>query len=220
MPWYNAFRSFDRVELFSSLIAPAAGFITYRKPESRLRELKSSKNLILRAIKPLALPFCILFISLSFVKPLIKPLDKEIIFNDIWADNSVLLQSAAQTSGPAALISAMYSLNNFADSEYNAAKGTYTDRDGTEIWYLARYAVNSGYRVKFFRLPGIDSAPVPSIIPLPGAGGYIALLKRSDTGNMVIGDPLAGRMELNLEEYNKIYGNPNLVLSLSVPNSR
>ena len=220
MPWYNTFRSINRIELFSTLITPAAGFLTYRKPDSPYREYGGAANIILRALKPLAFPFCIVLISLNFARPLLKPLDKEIVFNDIWADNIVLMQSSAQTGGPAALISAMHSLNNYADSEYNAAKGTYTNRDGTEFWYLARYAVNSGYRVRFVRSSGIGNAPAPSIIPLPGDGGYIALLKHSENGMLMIGDPLAGKMDLSTDEFVALYGDPDLLLALSVPKNR
>ena len=220
MPWYNAFRSFNRIELFSALIAPAAGFVTYRKPETHMMKSKGAANPFMRALKPLAFPLCIIFISLNFIRPLIIPLDKDIAFSNIWVDDTVLMQSASQTSGPAALVSAMYSLNDNTDSEYYVAKGTYTDRGGTEFWYLARYAMNKGYRVKFFKIASIENAPVPSVIPLSGDGGYIALLKRSDDGDMVIADPLAGKLDLDQAEFTDIYGNPKLILALSIPKNR
>ena len=220
MPWYNTFRTINRIELLSTLIAPAAGYATYLKPASQIKGYKTASNPIISAIKPIAFPICLLFISLNFIRPLLKPLDKETKFDDVWVDSVVLMQSAEQTGGPAALISAMNSLNNYTGSEYNATKGTYTDGGGTEFWYLARYAMHSGYRVKFFRPYGIENAPVPSVIPLSGAGGYIALLKRSEAGILEIGDPLAGKMILTTAEFISIYGDPNLVLALSVPKNR
>ena len=216
-PWYNTFRSIDRIELFSALIAPAAGFSTYRKPDLPYREVRRPVSPLMRVLKPLAFPLCLLFVSINFARPLVQPLDKDMAFDEHWADNAVLLKSSDQTGGPAALVSAMYSLNSYAGYEYDTAKGTYTDGAGTEFWYLARYATNRGYRAKFSKPPGIEDAPAPSIIPLQGAGDYIALLRRSDDGTLTVGDPVAGRLELSPHEYLSIYGEPELVLSLSVP---
>ncbi|MCL2058890.1 MAG: hypothetical protein FWH01_07490 [Oscillospiraceae bacterium] len=219
-PWYNTFRSINRIELFSALIAPAAGFSTYRKPDLPYREQRRAVSPVMRVLKPLAFPFCILFVSINFTRPLVQPLDKDIVFGDVWAENAVLMRSADQTGGPAALVSAMYSLNSYAGSEYDVTKGTYTDRSGTEFWYLARYASNRGYRARFIGLSDIEDAPVPSIVPLQGAGDYITLLGRSETGTLMIGDPVAGMLELNAGDYLSIYGEPELVLALSVPPNR
>ena len=93
-----------------------------------------------------------------------RPLDKASEFNDLWVDNGVYIQSIGPSGGPAALISVMHGLNSFVDSEYEAVKGTYTDRAGTEFWYLARYALNRGYRTKFVKPLSAEDAPVPSIV--------------------------------------------------------
>jgi len=230
-PWYNTFRSIDRIELFSSLIAPAAGYATYMKPDLPYKGYPASvRSPVLRIIKPLAFPFCILLISVNFIGPLLRPLDKNMTFNDFWAEGGVFIQSATPVGGPAALISAMHSLNNFADNELDTVKGTYTDRSGTEFWYLARYAVNRGYRTRFFKLSGIGEAPVPSIFQAPGltsegathtgTGGYIALLERSRSGMLTVGDPSQGMLELSAEDFEALYGVPDLLLALSVPKSR
>jgi hypothetical protein len=207
------------------MIAPATGYLTYRKPDLPYREYRYvAQSPLSRLVKPLALPVCLLFVSLNFIRPLVKPLGDEIVFNDIWADNGVLLQSTAASGGPAALISAMNSLNNYVDSEFDAVKGTYTDRAGTEFWYLARYATNRGYRTRFLRPDSIEDAPVHSIIPVMEAasdeGAYVTLLKRSESGVLIVGDPAAGRMELSPKEFISLYGDPELVLALSVPRNK
>ena len=230
-PWYNTFRSINRIELFSALIAPAAGYVTYLRPDSPYKGYNvSAREPIIRVIKPLAFPLCVLLISINFIGPLIKPLDKEAVYKDMWADNEVLMQSTAQSSGPAALVSAMHSLNNYTDSEMDVVKGTYTDREGAEFWYLARYAVNRGYRARFIKPADISDVPAPSIITVTkiaqgsknetGPRSYIALLKRSKNGILTIGDPKAGLIELTAEDYPARYGDPDLALALSVPKGR
>ena len=228
-PWYNTFRSINRIELISALIAPAAGFSTYKKPDNAYTVYRSSNTSpVLRVVKPLAFPFCVLLISVNFISPLIKPLDRETTFYDIWADGGIYLQSTGATGGPAALMSAMYSLNNFVDSELEAASGTYTDRGGTEFWYLSRYAINRGYRTKFLRLTDIVDSPVPSIIPVswgaehsggPRPDTYITLLNRSEE-TVTIGDPVDGMLELSTLEYSLRYGDPELVLAITTPRQR
>ena len=224
-PWYNTFRSIDRIELFSALIAPAAGYTTYRKPELPYKGYhKPAVSPFMRLVKPLAFPFCVLFISINFIGPLLRPLDSETTYEDIWTDEGVFMQSAATASGPAALISAMYSLNNFADSELNAVKGTYTDQFGTEFWYLARYAVNRGYKTKFAKPSGMENAPVPSVLSVSaydrsrqglGPASYIALLGRSKDGILKVGDPAYGMLELTQLEFAYQYGDPRLIMALS-----
>jgi len=175
MRWYNEFRSINRIELFSALIAPAAGYATFMKAGLPYRGYGGGASPVMRIIKPLAFPFCVLLISVNFIGPLIMPLDREITYDDYWADGGVYIQSVRSTSGPAALLSAMYSINNFADSELAAATGTYTSRAGAEFWYLARYAVNRGYKAAFVDVQFMDDIPVPALIPVtrirPDGGG-------------------------------------------------
>jgi len=238
--WYNTFRSINRIELFSSLIAPAVGYATYRNPDSAYGAYRTSAQApFARAIKPLAFPFCVLLISVNFIGPVVRPLDKASEFNDLWVDNGVYIQSIGPSGGPAALISAMHGINSYVDDEYNAVKGTYTDRAGTEFWYLARYALNRGYRTKFIKPQSVEDAPVPSVVRvsrLPadddgpdytdGADSvtrrsrpntYIALLKRSGNGTITVGDPLEGRLALDPGEFKSLYGDPDLALALSAP---
>ena len=233
-PWYNTFRSINRIELFSSLIAPAAGYSTYRKPANQygVRRAQNSSPM-LGVLKPLAFPFCLILISVNFVGPIMRPLSKEISFTDAWTEDGVYLQTIPATAGPSALISAMYLLNYFADAELDVAKNTYTDRAGTEFWYLARYAVNKGYRTKFIKPPDIEGAPFPSIVSVARvkaedgedgvgdrAGSYIILIKRSEDGVLTIGDPAAGKLEMNAGEYRYAYGDPALALAISAPRDR
>jgi hypothetical protein len=240
-PWYNTFRSIDRIELFSALIAPVAGYATYMRTDSPYREYKgyrtTSSSPSMRVLKPLAFPLCVLFISINFAGPLIRPLDKDTVFEDVWAEGDVFIRTITPTSGPAALISAMHSVNHFADSEKNTAKGTYTDNIGTEFWYLARYAANRGYKTKFYKAPDIEELPIPSVI-LHGdaiAGSktfldnirsgtgrarsceYIALLGRSGNGTLTVGDPAEGKMVMSQADFISRYGELGLALAIMKP---
>ena len=164
-------------------------------------------------------------------------------------DDGIYLMTIQPTSGPSALLSAMYNINYYADSELDAAKGMYTDRSGTEFWYLSRYAVNRGYRTKFVRPAGIGDAPCPAIVPVfkvwedsqdddraadqpddqndiqpekraDRPVSYVALLKKSGDGRLTVGDPAAGRLELSEYEFVSRYGDPELVLAVSAPRAR
>jgi hypothetical protein len=230
-PWYNTFRSINRIELLSSLIAPAAGYFTYRKPTNPYGAYHpQNMSPATGILKPLAFPFCLILISVNFIGPLVRPINKEIVFTEAWTDDGVYLQTMPSTAGPSALISAMYFLNYYADDEYDVVKNTYTDRAGTEFWYLSRYAVNKGYRTKFIKPANVESAPVPSIVTVSRireedggdgrSGSYIAILKRSDNGALTIGDPDAGKLELKPDEYKYAYGDPVLALAISAPRDR
>lgn len=232
-PWYNTFRSVNRVELLSALIAPAAGYATYRKPESPYRVYKpSAAAAVFRVVKPFALPFCLLIVSLNFAGPLLMPLDKNMEFNGSWTENGVFIPSARQLSGPVAIMNMMYVLSNDAEGEYETAKGTYSDRAGTEFWYIARYAVNRGYRVKFVKPEGAADVPIPSIITVSpvsdkrdsnsqtGVDTYITLLARSAEGVITVGDPVFGRLELSISDFISRYGEPVLALVLSAPSAQ
>lgn len=225
-PWYNTFRSVNRIEIFSALIAPAAGYATYRKSETEYSRYRAKAPLPVRILKPLALPLCMALISVNFAGPLLRPLSKDAVFGNNWADGGVFINTVEAASGPAALISAMYSINRFADGERSAVKGTYTDGAGTEFWYLARYAVNHGYRAKFARPAGIGETPVPSVLPAAinpsasaaaGTAFYIALLASSGDGALVVGDPAEGKLEMDERQFIERYGEPGLVLALSPP---
>ena len=127
-PWYNTFRTINRIELFSALIAPAAGYATFRKPETANDVYRAyrapGRPPSLRLLKPLAFPFCMVFITVNFISPLIKPIDKGVEFTDAWADGCVYLQTVGSTAGPSALISAMYAVNYYADNELDVVRGT------------------------------------------------------------------------------------------------
>jgi hypothetical protein len=237
-PWYNAFRAVNRVELLSALIAPVAGYATYRRPSAfghaagygqgaasagQYRFDAGGAAPVARVLKPVAFPCCVLLSSVSFARPMLRPLDKNADFDSRWADG-ILMQSIASDSGPAALMSVMHRLNGFEDDERAAVEGTYTDRAGTEFWYLARYAADKGYRYRFFRAADAAGAPVPSVArvslgaldPL-GAEFYIALLARAKDGTLTVGDPARGLLELSPEAFAARYRFPGLALAVSTP---
>ena len=235
-PWYNTFRSVNRIELFSALVAPAAGYATYTNSGSGYGQFRLPAPVGIRVLKPLAFPLCVLLISLNFAGPLLRPLSKDAVFKESWTEGGVITKSIDPAGGPAALITAMYGLNRFTGSERDAVRGTYTDGAGTEFWYLARYAANRGYRTKFIKPGNIEELPTPSILPVaqsgspdysgpqgvgaPTIGAYVALLSNYEDGTLIIGDPAEGKLEMDVGEFIDRYGEPGLVLTLAPPKNK
>ena len=202
-PLYCSFRAINRSEILTSLIAPLFGYITYLRPRSVIREYGFSA--MTKRLRPFAFPFCLLFITFCFVKPIIRPLDKNIDFLEIW-ENDVMMQSSASTCGPSSLATVMYSIDSYRDSEEDIARGAYTCRTGADNWYLARYSIALGYKAKFSVCRDITEVPVPSIagVRINGAGHFIAIL--SVENNIVeIGDPLRGKLYLSPSDFNNLY---------------
>ena len=212
MPWYCNLLSVNRIEIASSLIAPFAGYITANTSDGKYYQ--SNKLTPMRIMKPIAFPLSLLWVSLFFLKPLVLPLPKDTTFQNNWVSNT-LMQSVLSGSGPASLASVMHQLNGFEAVEQELIRGTYTHANGTENWYLSRYAVANGFRCRFRNVPDIGDAPVPSLlrIKISNTSQYIALMEKEGE-LLTIGDPLRGKTRLSIEEFSARYDYSGFVLQV------
>ena len=186
LPWYITFRSVARIETVATLVAPFAGFATQAgggQARSRLGEFDEEPVTIdrrpwpLRLLKPLALPLTLAYVSASFVGPLVRPLERAVLFFDKngadWSDG-VMLASGDASSGPAALATALSALGALADgnnSERDICIAVHASAAGADIWQLARYAASIGCQWRYMKAEGTENAPPGTDGSSPGALG-------------------------------------------------
>jgi len=201
-PWYCTFRALPYIEALVSLSALTAGFLAYMW----------KKRIVLLIIIPAVL---FIYVCVPFIKTIALPLNLDVLSSERWSED-VCLQSSGSTCGPASLATIMRSMG-LERKEREIAKAAYTGSTGTENWYLARYAKAQGLKPKFLNCQSINDVPVHSIVGVKlgnNIGHFITLLP-SDTDKLVIGEPLAGRLELTINEFNEKYRFTGFVLTFN-----
>lgn len=186
--WLYQFRSVP----YSELTAGAAGFLT------GLLHGKFSGGTRFRRIA--GRWFFPVILALGLLAPYLKsilrpPHWKQ--FQNQWSDD-VCLQTSESSCGPACAATLLRRLGKRATEE-EIARASFTSRNGTENWYLARALRQRGCMVRFVFQPGAGQAwPYPAIagVRLPASGNnghFIAVLDRVGD-KYVIGDPLEGKL--------------------------
>lgn len=135
-----------------------------------------------------------------FSKPFLSPLERYYSPSDRWTDG-VCRQTSPSTCGPAATATILHHLGIKA-TEAAIAKEAFTYTGGTECWYLARALRKRGLKVEFQqRRDGTLPKTVPSIagVKLGRIGHFITILEQHGD-QVVIGEPLRGRLSLNTAE--------------------
>jgi hypothetical protein len=180
--WFYVYRAWPYTELSASGLGLIAG-VLYARQEPKTSSEKCTIPVIL-----------FLFLMPPFIKPILGPIDPSRL-NDRW-NAGVCLQSTLSSCGPssAATILKIYGK---AASEMELAKECFTSQGGTENWYLARAIRRRGLRANF-QIQASNPIPVPipsiaGVILHGGAGHFIALLGETPT-QIIIGDPLKGRL--------------------------
>ena len=193
-PLYAQFRAFPYTELLVVLISPVTGALSGWLATQRTQ----SKASIYRA----CLLITLFYISLPFIKPLLRPLSPDI--GNQWVEG-IALQTTSSTCGPASLATI---INRYGqtDTEANIARQAFSSSTGTENWYLARYAQRQGYQYQFLHEPELSKVPTPSIIgvKLGKAGHFITLLNHHN-GTYAIADSLSGLQHLTAEAFKQKY---------------
>ncbi len=195
-PYYAGFRSFPFTELLVVLAAPLVGAVAARLATQKTNS--ASK----RSVYRICLLITMLYISLPFIKPVLRPLQKDI--GNQWAGN-VVIQTTSSTCGPSSLATIL-NYYGIKDSEANIAQHAFSSSTGTENWYLARYAKLKGMQYQFLHEPELSKVPTPSIIgvKLGRVGHFITLLDHSDD-SYTIADSLSGLHQMTLTEFNQKY---------------
>lgn len=196
-PAYANFRALPFAELTVCLAAPFVGWLSFRMPRRRL-----------------ALPLCLIvtigYVSLPFIKPIIRPAGE---IAERWRDG-IALQSTSATCGPASLTTLLSRLGATV-SQREIAQGAYNSSSGTENWYLARYAQSRGFSYRFINQPELSLVPVPSIIGVRlGAAGHFITLLSKEGEVFTIGDSLSGVSQLTKAQFDERYRFTGFVLHI------
>ncbi len=184
--WLYRFRSVP----FTELAASGAGFIAGLlhgkcSPLPRFRRIAGAWFFPGILVIGLVVPY---------VKQFRRPLWDQ--FQDRWSED-VCLQTSDSSCGPACAATLLRKFGQSA-TEQEIARASFTSRNGTENWYLARTLRVRGLDVKFAFEPGTNKPwPCPSIagVRLPesaNSGHFIVLLERVGD-KYVVADPITGK---------------------------
>lgn len=206
-PLYAQFRATPYTELLVILAAPFTAVFN-----SWLTKKTCSTQTW--TITCLCLITMLLYISLPFIKPLIRP---QTVTNTKWVDN-VVLQTTPATCGPSSLAT-IFKYYGKEDSEANIAKQAFTSATGTENWYLARYAHSQGFDYQFLHINDLKKAPAPAIIGVRlGSFGHFITFFGYHNGIYEIADSLTGRAFLSDEQFHHQYHYTGFVLYIKQSN--
>ena len=201
-PQYAQFRAYPYTEMMVILSAPLVGIVNGRLTSKKPNRLYTC----------LCLMATLVYISLPFLKPIIRPLQHNL--NNQWKD-AVAIQTTASTCGPSSLATILKYYGK-EDTEANIAAHAYTSASGSENWYLARYAKSQGFSYQFLQEPELAKVPTPAIIGvrLGNAGHFIVLLAHKN-GQFEVADPLSGKEILSLAQFNHKYHYTGFVLYIA-----
>jgi hypothetical protein len=186
--WLYQFRSLP----LSELSAGGAGFIAGLL-HGKFSASERFRKIAGRWFFPTALGLGLL---VPYLKPLLRPPDWK-QFQKKWSDD-VCLQTSESSCGPACAATLLRQLGKTATEE-EIAKASFTSRNGTENWYLARTLRGRGCEVRFALETDANKPwPFPAIagVRLPNSGNnghFITVLDRIGD-KYVIGDPLEGKL--------------------------
>jgi hypothetical protein len=186
--WLYQFRSMPG----SELAAGGAGFLAGLL-HGRFSGGKRFRRIAGRWFFPVLLAIGLL---VPYLKPLVRP-PRWDQFHNLWSDG-VCLQTSESSCGPACAATLLHQRGQTV-TEAEIAKASFTSRNGTENWYLARALRSRGARVEFVFEPDPNKPwPHPAIagVRLPGSGnsGHFIVVLDQVGDKYILGDPLEGKI--------------------------
>ncbi len=197
--WLYQFRSVP----FSELTAGGAGFfagLLHGKFSQDERFRRVAGRWFFPGILALGL-------LVPYLKPIVRPPDWK-LFQDKWSED-VCLQTSESSCGPACAATLLRQRGKSVTEE-EIAKESFTSRNGTENWYLARALRKRGCDVRFtFESDANKPWPFPSIagvrLPASGNNGHFITVLDHIGDKYVIGDPLEGKITRSQSELRDDY---------------
>jgi hypothetical protein len=191
--WFYNFRALPGIEIAAAGLGFLAGITyTWLEPESLGEKVFLPGVLFILVLGP-------------FAKPLLDALDYERL-SDRWKDG-ICLQSTFSTCGPSSAATILKAFGQDA-SEQELAKECYTSRGGTEIWYIMRALRKRGFRtnvvIQSTENPLPETPAIAGVVLRGGSGHFIAVMSETG-GQVVIADPLVGRLVVKREDLYRTY---------------
>lgn len=188
---------------FSELSASGIGFLM-----GFLQQNFAGKMNLSRVGKKVLFPvFLLMVVAAPYLKQIFRPI-KGSQFHERSLDG-VCLQSTSSTCGPASAVTLLRARGQNV-TEKELATGSFTSASGTENWYLNRALKKHGSIVEYRKTlaqPAELYFPAIAGVRLAGpdgAGHFIAIMNREGE-DYIVGDPLIGRLKLNLEQLKSDY---------------
>jgi hypothetical protein len=186
--WLYQFRSMP----YTELTAGGAGFMGGVLHEKFSRD-ERFRRIAGQWFFPVILALGLL---VPFLKPILRPPHWK-QFQNNWSDD-VCLQTSESSCGPACAATLLHKMGKSATEE-QIARASFTSRNGTENWYLARTLRHLGCEVRFTFEPDAGKPwPYPAIagvrLPASGNNGHFITIMDRVGDKYVIGDPLEGKL--------------------------
>jgi hypothetical protein len=175
------------------------------------------RSLLPKALKPLPTAATIFVLTIPFLKPVFRPLDRSTL-TEHW-ENDACIQSSVVTCGPASAASILRYLGDVDVRESDLARDAWTSQSGTEAWHLARAVEKRGFKVRFMAPQGLpEPEDLPGIIGTGAktAGHFIAVLK-IENGEIVYVDPMRGKAVDKLDYFLKWHPLEPFFMSIQRP---
>lgn len=186
--WFYQLRSLPGSELIAGAAGLLAGLL-----HGRYSGHPGFRQIAGRHFFPIALAFGLI---LPYLKPIVRPPHWD-QFQDHWSEG-ICLQTSESSCGPACAATLLRTLGKPA-TEKEIAEASFTSRNGTENWYLARTLRKRGCRVHFTVLKDTTQAwPFPAIagVRLPSSGntGHFVVILGREGDKYIVADPLIGKL--------------------------
>ena len=204
--WYFEWRSWRLTDVLIGAVGLPVGFygsLWVTTSSTRTRHL-------------LLLIMASMLVVVAHAKPLLRPLHLD-AKDQRWRDD-VCLQTTASTCGPCATATVLRALDVDV-TEHALARDAYSDGGGTLNWLLARALRDRGFDVRFSAPTSLDDVVAPAVIGVKLSGGYghFLALMENDGGDVVIGEPLRGRLQMTHAEFKQRHRLQPFALHITPP---
>jgi hypothetical protein len=195
---YYEWRSWPATDLLAGLVGVAVGVgRTYADSDQHSTGMR-------RTIHGIGVVVVVGLVIAAFAKPVLQPIPPSWI--DVRERDGVCLQTTPSTCGACAASTVLRQLGVTATERELAAEASST-KSGTLNWLLIRALRRRGFEAELLAPSTLDAVVPPAIVGVrvgKGAGHFIALLEQ-DGDDVVIGEPLQGRLRLSRAAFAKRY---------------
>ncbi|MGC4121721.1 MAG: cysteine peptidase family C39 domain-containing protein [Myxococcales bacterium] len=212
-PWYFQWRSQAWTDLLPAGVGLLSGcFAGWLRERARVDQHAGGRPPWGWAAVARGLGVLAGLLVIAFAKPWLGTLPASKI-HDEWRDG-VCLQSTPSTCGPCAAATILKTFGEPA-TELQLAHEASSTRTGTLNWLLARALRSRGFDATFTAPEQVQEVVAPAIlgVKVGAAGHFVALLERTGE-QLVIADPLEGRLSMTVAEFERRYPFARFALSI------